>query len=84
METKQFYYVETIKIETTITLAMFNLGALPIVWNLNGMCTLIRVEVVENIISLLESQRHTRDKCSCQFTLYWGDTINADIKYLIV
>ena len=82
METKQFYYIKTTTTKITVTLAMFDSGPLPIVWIHNGLCTMFRIEIVEDAFLLLAG--YAKLDMHYGVILHQDDTEKFDIKYLTV
>ena len=82
MQTKQFYYVETDKLEIIVTLAMFDSGPLPIVWNVKGLYKIVRVETVRDVFLFLTDR--TEWQPNPKLALHCDDSDEFYIKYLIV
>ena len=72
MQVKSFYYIKSDKHTINLTLDVLDHGALPLIWDYLGHCAILRKEVVENIISLLEDQKRQRVQ-SPPYRIHWDD-----------
>ncbi len=52
-QTKKFYYVESDKYRIRVRREDFPDGPLPLMWFNQGMCSVIRVEIINNLIQQL-------------------------------
>ena len=52
-QTKKFYYVEAKKEHLRVTLEDFSDGPLPLVWNNQGLYSIIRIETINSMIEQL-------------------------------